>query len=56
MKGNTNPFVASKSADNKGVEHGSGIPGKYGIKKGTFTEDFQTNFKALKTKPPRKFG
>jgi hypothetical protein len=55
MKGNyVNPYVSSKSSDNKGTVHGSGIPGKVGVRKGTFTEDYFPKLKSQK--PPRKLA
>lgn len=54
MKGNfINPYLSTKSSDNMGVIHGSGIPGKQGTRKGTFTEDYP-NSHPTKQKPPRK--
>jgi hypothetical protein len=55
MKGKfVNPYVSSKSSDNKGTIHGSGIPGKVGQRKGTFTEDYSSKLKFQK--PPRKLA
>lgn len=55
MKGSyINPYNPVKSSDNVGVEHGSGLPYKVGIKKGTFTEDYQRS--SHKGKPPRKMN
>lgn len=52
----TNPYNNYKSSDSKGIQHGSGLPAKYGKRKGTFTEDYQRHYKALDAAPPRKMN
>jgi hypothetical protein len=57
MKGNfINPYVSSKSSDNAGVQHGSGLPGKTGLRKGTFTNEYPNKDPLRSSKPPRKMN
>ena len=58
MKGSSyiNPYNDHKSSDCRGVEHGSGLPAKYGTKRGTFTEVYQLQNPMMKKKPPRKMN
>ena len=50
-----NPYNPTKSSDNKGVIHGSGITGQYGTKKGSYT-DGNSAGNVKYNKPPRKLA